>query len=201
MLPRQQNLQRATDLALEALRGQSAVQLHWLGAERRGDRWRLPVLNEVFEVDTLAGRVTTAGGSEVGAAWRILALHYLAVRGRPEPMVPEITFGDLPTARSYTDVYHQRAVGRLCATVGREALRLRLAAAGLGGRPVDGGDVALDFDVFPRVALRLVWHAGDEEFPPSATLLLPATIDSYFCTEDIVVLSERFVSRLAGRPF
>jgi len=201
MLPRQQNLQRATDLAFEALRSQSAGQMHWLGAEPRGERWRLPVLDDAFEVDTLAGRVTTAAGSDVGAGWRILALHYLAVRTRPEPLVPEITFGDLPMARSYTEVYHQRAVARLCATVGREAPRLRLAAAALGGRPVDAGDIAFDFDAFPRVSLRLVWHAGDEEFPPSATLLLPANIDSYFCTEDIVVLSERLVSRLAGRPF
>ncbi len=201
MLPRQQNLRRATELAFEALRSQPAEQLRWLGAEAAGDRWRVPVFNDAFDVDTLAGRVTTAAGPEVGAGWRILALHYLAVRVRPEPRAPEVTFGDLPTARSYTDVYHQRAVGRLCATVGREVLRLRVAAAALGGRPVDGGDAAFDFDVFPRVTMRMVWHAGDEEFPPSATLLLPANIDSYFCTEDIVVLSERLVSRLAGRPF
>ncbi len=201
MLPRQKNLQRASELAREALRHQSAEQIRWLGAEPAGDRWRVPVLDGVFEVDASTGRVTTAAGPEVGAAWRILALHYLAVRVRPEPTPPEITFGDLPTARSYTDVYHQRAVGRLCATVGREALQLRVAAAALGARPVDGGDAAFDFDVFPRVTMRLVWHAGDEEFPPSATLLLPASIGSYFCTEDIVVLSERLVSRLAGRPF
>ncbi len=201
MLPRQQNLQRATGLAFEALRSQSAAQMLWLGAESLGDRWRVPVLDDAFEVDIVAGRVTTAAGSEVGAGWRILALHYLAVRVRPEPLVPEITFGDLPTARSYTDVYHQRAVARLCGTVGREASRLRAAAAALGGRPVDAGDAAFDFAAFPRVSLRLIWHAGDEEFPPSATLLLPANIDSYFCTEDIVVLSERLVSRLAGRPF
>jgi hypothetical protein len=201
MLPHQQNLQRATELAFDALTRQSADQIAWLGGERAGDRWRLPVLDDVFEVDTLAGRVTTAAGPEVGAAWRILALHYLAVRVRPEPRPPEITFGDLPTARSYAGVYQQRAVGRLCATVGREALPLRVAAAALGGRPVDGGDAAFNFDVFPRVTMRLVWHAGDEEFPSSATLLLPTNIDSYFCTEDIVVLSERLVSRLAGRPF
>ena len=201
MLSRQKSLQRATELAFEALRRQSAQQMLWLGAEPAGDGWRVPVLNDRFEVDTLAGRVTTAAGSEVGAGWRILALHYLAVRMRPEPLVPEITFADLPVARSYTEVYHQRAVARLCATVGRDAPRLRVAAAALGGRAVDAGDVAFDFDVFPRVSLRLIWHAADEEFPPSATLLLPANIDSYFCIEDIVVLSERLVSRLGGRPF
>ena len=64
-----------------------------------------------------------------------------------------------------------------------------------------GGDTAFDFDIFPRLCVRVIWHAADEEFPPSATLLLPANIESYFCIEDIVVLSESLVSRLGGRAF
>ena len=43
--------------------------------------------------------------------------------------------------------------------------------------------------MFPRVSLRLIWHAADEEFAASATLLVPANIESYFCIEDVVVLS------------
>ena len=78
---------------------------------------------------------------------------------------------------------------------------MRIAALALGGRAEAGGDTAFDFDVFPRLAVRVIWYAGDEEFPPSATLLLPVNIASYLCVEDIVVLSERLVSRLAGRHF
>jgi hypothetical protein len=46
-----------------------------------------------------------------------------------------------------------------------------------------------------------VWHAPDDEFPASATLLLPPNIEDYFCSEDIVVLSESLVARLSGRGF
>jgi hypothetical protein len=53
--------------------------------------------------------------------------------------------------------------------------------------------------MFPRICLRLIWHAPDDEFPPSATILLPAAIESFFCTEDIVVLSERLTARLGRR--
>ena len=67
--------------------------------------------------------------------------------------------------------------------------------------PGNAGDLAFDFVVFPRFSVRLVWHSPDDEFPSSATLLLPANAESYFCSEDLVVLSERLVSRLAGRPF
>ena len=54
---------------------------------------------------------------------------------------------------------------------GRDAETLGSAANALGGRPVptDSCDLAFDFQIFPRVTLRLVWHAPDEEFPSSAT--------------------------------
>jgi hypothetical protein len=146
--------------------------------------------------------VTTAAGGPVGAAWRILALHYLAIDARPEPCEPDVTFADLPLVRSYAGVYRGRVIGRLCGTAGRDAQRLTSAAEAAGGRSTEGpGDLAFDFDVFPRIAVRLHWYAADDEFPPSATLLLPANIEDYLCSEDIVVTSECLVARLGGRPF
>ncbi len=195
----QDNLQRATALAFEAVQRQTDAQMTWLGASRVGDCWRLPVLNAAVDVDLAARRIATLVGEEVNLAWCVLLLHYLAIAGRPDELVPEIVFADLPTARSYAGVYHQRAIGRLCATAGRDAEKLRAAAAALGGRAVSAGDAAFDFDVFPRLCLRVIWYAADEEFAPSATLLLPANIESYFCIEDVVVLSERVVAWLAGR--
>jgi len=199
--PPQKNLDRATELGFEALGRQTDDQMRWLGAEPSGDLWRIRVLNEPLQVDLSARRVTTVSDEEVGPHWRIVVLHYLAISGRPERLAPEITFADLQTARTYNKVYEGRTVGRLCGTVGRTESHLRDAAAALGARPALGGDVAFDFDVFPRLTLRLVWYAADEEFPSSATILLPSNIEDYFCAEDTVVLSERLVSRLCGRPF
>ncbi len=200
-VPPQENLKVATERGFEALARQEHDQFLWLGAEPTGDGWRLPVLDDALVVDLLARRVTTSAGVDVRPPWRILVLHYLAVDSRPEPSPPETTFADLATARSYAGVYHGRVIARLCATAGRDAERLSAAAESLGGQPAEGGDAAFDFDIFPRISLRLIWHAADEEFPPSATLLLPANIEAYFCSEDIVVLSESLVARLGGRPF
>ncbi|HIQ20193.1 MAG TPA: DUF3786 domain-containing protein [Planctomycetes bacterium] len=197
----QKNLERATQLAFDKLEGQTREQLVWLGAEPTATGCRLRVLDDWFEVDLQTRRVVLPGGRPVRPHWGILALHYLAVRTRPERLAPEVTFADLAAARSYASVYDGRVIGRLCGTVGREAEMLQTAAKRLGGHRALGGDLAFDFDVFPRVNLRLVWHEPDEEFPPSATLLLPANIEEYFCAEDIVVLSESLVARLAGRPF
>ncbi len=199
--PPQENLKVATERGFDAVAGQSAEQLRWLGAEPAEVRWRLRVLDDVLEVDLAARRVTTSAGTDVGPAWRILVLHYLAVEARPEPLPPEVTFADLRTARSYSGVYQGRVIARLCATAGRDAERLHAAVQSLGGREVAEGDAAYEFDVFPRVRVRLIWHAPDDEFPPSATLLLPSNIESSFCSEDVVVLSEQLVARLGGRAF
>jgi len=219
-IPAQDNLARAAEMAFAAVAGQSDQQLLWLGAQRLsgtgvppvlgGDApakypwhaaWQLPVLGDLFHVDLPASRITTSAGREVGLPWAILALHYLAISARPEPRPPQTTFAELATARSYSGVYHQRVIARLCATAGRDAQTLSAAAGALGGRRAEAGDLAFDFDVFPRLSLRLIWHAPDEEFPPSATLLMPENIEAYFSSEDIVVLSERLVARLGGRPF
>jgi hypothetical protein len=200
-LPAQTNLARATEMAFASVSNQPEEQLVWLGAQRQGDAWRLPALDGALHLDLSARRITTSIGREVGPHWGILALHYLAVSSRPEERKPQTTFAELATARSYSEVYHQRVIARLCATVGRDAQTLSAAADKLGGRRADGGDLAFDFDVFPRLPVRLIWYAADEEFAPSATLLLPGNVESYFCSEDIVVLSERLVSRLGRRPF
>jgi len=173
----------------------------WLGATPAGTTWHLPVLNEVFEVDVSAGLIRTGAGDEVGPAWQVLALHYLAVSDRPEETPPEVTFASLASGRAYAVVYDNRVNRRLCGTVGQDRNALEAAAATVGGRDVDGGDAAFEASIFPRVTIRLVWHAGDEEFHPSCTLLLPRNMERFLCTEDIVVMSEALVARLTGRPF
>lgn len=202
--PPQHNLQTASDLAFDALAGQSSEQLQWLGAEQADGAWRLGVLDAIFRIDPAGRSVRLADGPEVRPWWRVLALHYLGVTlqvdGAEPP--PEVTFGDLPAARAYAGVYRQRVNQRLTATAGRDRQTLLAAAAAVGAAMVEGaGDLAFDVHVFPRLKVRLIWHDADEEFGPSATLLLPANIEALLCIEDIVVMSERLVARLSGGAF
>jgi len=197
----QENFADAAAKALEAVRRQSPEQLEWLGASRAGDRWALAVLESRLGVELETGAVTTPDGRAAGRWWRILTLHYLAIASRPADEPPAVTFAALAAGRAYAPVYQHRVIGRLCGTVGRRRQSLCPAAKAIGGKDAEAGDAAWDFQVFPRVRLRLVWYAGDDEFAPSAALLLPGNVESFFHVEDIVVLSERLVSRLAGGSF
>lgn len=199
--PPQHDFHDATEKAVKALAGQSPEQMTWLGAERAGGAWRLAVLNDHLNIDIVAGQVATSAGEAVRPAWRLLVMHYLGVQGRPQGGQPQIIFADLPAARAYAGVYQQRVNSRLCATAGRELATLRDCAAAIGAQPAEGGDAAFDIKVFPRIMTRLIWYAADDEFPPSATLLLPVDIEEFFCVEDVVVLSESIVSRLSGHAF
>jgi hypothetical protein len=202
--PPQHHFDEAAVRGLAAVRTQPAEQLKWLGAVRRGAAWDVAVLGEALTVELEGGTVHDSTGRAVGPWWRVLTLHYLAVAGRPEPQAPTLTFADLPGGRAYASVYQQRVIERLCRTVGRQEPTLRAAAETLSGHVLGNaavGDLAVEFLIYPRVRVHLVWYSGGGEMPPAATLLLPANIESFFCLEDIVVLSERLISRLAGGRF
>ena len=205
--PPQQNLRQAVSRAAADARAQSPQQLQWLGASPAEDAWQLRVLDDVLLWQPQTGCIGTSAGEPVGPFWQVLTLHYLAVGAQPPQAQPAVTFADLPAARAYAPVYQARVIGRLCHTVGRSEETLAQAVAALGASQVQAAgaparaDLAVDFRVYPRVRVRLLWHRGDEELPPSATLLLPKNIQSFFCVEDIVVLSERLVSRLSGGGF
>ena len=197
----QEAYRRAAELGFDSLARQTDEQLTWLGAQKSAGTWRVHVLDEILAVDPPNQQILTSAGNLVGPTWAILVLHYLSLPDRPELRPPEITFADLKESRSYAGVYDGRVVKRLCATAGRDAQTLDAAALEIGGQAAEGGDLAFDFRPFPRLTVRLIWHAPDDEFPPSATLLLPENIEAFFCPEDVVCLSEGLVARLGGRPF
>ncbi len=200
--PRPQEAYRvAVDKAVDALQRQTSEQLAWLGGVASPNGWDLPVLGSLLSIDVASGNVITPRGTAVRPAWQILVLHYLGVAGRPAEEPPQVTFADLPAGRGYAEVYRKRTVGRLCATAGKTRESLCAAATAMGGRRTAGEPLTFVFDVFPRLATGLIWHAADEEFPADATWLLPPNIDLFFPTEDIVVLCECCVARLEGKPF
>ena len=60
--------------------------------------------------------------------------------------------------------------------------------------------IPFEVDFFPRVPIRVIWHAADDEFPPACTLLLASNVESFLCVEDIVVATEQLVSQLSRKP-
>ncbi len=198
-LPEQNNLTIAVSRGMEALRGQDDGQLAWLGAARdETGRLRLTVFGREVLVDVDAGTMTFADGGAVDMRWQVFIVHYLCAPTPAEPTGQEMVFADIPETRGYQGVYDGRVIKRLCFTVGRSADLLRRGAEAVGGKPCDGeGDLNVRFDALPRVQVRLVWYAGDDDFPPNAVFLFDSSVVNLLPPEDIIVLNESIVGAMS----
>ena len=79
----------------------------------------------------------------------------------------------------------------------KEPERLVKAGASLGGSKVAYGDVAVNIKAFPQVSVVIILWRGDDEFAPNASMLFDSTVADYLSTEDMSVLCEGIVEKLA----
>ena len=203
-LPKQNNYQLAMQQAWQRLALRPPAEIESLGAPpvaAHSRRWDLPVLGARFEIDLDRRYIDVAGAAPPGPMWSILALHYLLAAVPVPPPARQISFEQIPDGRNYSGPYNGRVVRLFCATVGRSRESFLAAAAALGARTVNCGDAAVELPVFPRVPLTIVWYAGDDELPPGASFLYNDNLPSVLDVEDIIVMAERAVSRLRGKPW
>ena len=145
------------------------------------------------------GRVTFPDAGAEAPQWlAILTLHYLNGAGGAALTGELVPFRDLPGGRVYDANFEKRVRARLVRRYARQPALLVEAGRRLGGEAVDMGDAAVRLLAFPRVPLWVVLWAADEEFPAQANVLFDASIGSYLCTEDVVVLCEQVVSEMVN---
>jgi hypothetical protein len=200
--PKQSNYATALELAWDRIAERPPEALLALGAEGEGPRqFRLRVLNGTFHLDISRRRMNVSGNTDISQIWQILVLHYLLASAPVPAPKRQITFEEMPEARGYSGPYRGRVLGLFCATVGRDEQELRDAALRLECEVVTGGNLTVQVQVFPLISLAIVWYPGDEELPPGASFLYEDNIASLLETEDIIVMSERVLSRMRGRPW
>jgi hypothetical protein len=136
------------------------------------------------------------GGGEIPIRDGILILHYLA-QAKGTPLANEvIAYKQLPEGSNYFPTFYKRAIKPLVDHFGQQPHRLIDVAGRLGGYKVDYGDVAVKINAFKLVPITLVLWQGDEEFPPTGSILFDVTVSDYLSTEDINVLCERIAWKL-----
>ena len=129
---------------------------------------------------------------------QILICHYLLHAPVERESGKFITFREIPDGQFYYDAFQRRTRDPFLSTFGNRGDLFRRAALALGGKPVEGGDVAMLFRVFPHVPVHLVLWSGDDEFPPEAGILFDATLRDSLSAEDVAVMTGMLVYRLMG---
>jgi hypothetical protein len=161
---------------------------------------RVPFLNRTFRLSYPEFEFTNlaAAGQEMPIQEQILVLHYLLAE-QVHPISGDwVAYREIPGAGFYFAAFLKRAVDPLKKVFGRNVAGFRAAAARLNGSAVGFGDAAFDFRVLPRVPMRLILHAGDEEFPAEASILFDRSIGGILSPEDIAWLAGMVVYRLIG---
>lgn len=156
-------------------------------------------VNENYRISFPSGDVTYADKNEVvPITVKIVLLHYL-VRAGGQPLKNSwISFKDISDGGMlYFEPFTNRVTNYLLGIFANKPQTLVKAGMLLGGTAVDCGDYGVRINVLPRLPITYALWAGDEEFPPRATVLFDVTAPFYLPTEDIVVAAAFCVGQLA----
>ena len=136
------------------------------------------------------------GGTEASLRDKILILHYFAEAKGIQATGKLIAYKQLPGGISYFPAFSRRVIAPLVKHFGKSPELLRKAAAKLGGREADYGDLSMTINAFDHVPITLVLWRGDEELAPNGNILFDANISDYLSTEDVTVLTETIIWKL-----
>ena len=58
----------------------------------------------------------------------------------------------------------------------------------LGGKIIQGGDVAIEVAAFPKILVRMIFWMGDSDISPAVTMLFDRGLTGIYSTEDVTVM-------------
>jgi hypothetical protein len=114
----------------------------------------------------------------------LVCLVYLLNAG-PEPLAQEmISVQDLKNAHFFAGP-HELKVKPLLTRYGEDLQGFKNAAERVGGEALDLANIAYEFLPFPKVPLYYLLWAGDEEFPPSLSILFDRSVEHHLAADAI----------------
>jgi len=160
--------------------------------------FRVPFLDRVYRIGFPDFQFVDESNEskDVPIQEQILILHFIAAGVVLGLSGNWIAYREIPGAAFYFSAFTKRAVDPLKKVFGHNLSGFSKTAERLHGTPLDTGDTAYEFRVFPDVPLRLILWAGDDEFPPEASIIFDESIGKILSPEDVAWLSGMLVYRL-----
>lgn len=159
-------------------------------------------LGRVYHVNAAAGEVTcevsgcmggqltqstTSSGEEVSATVKVLLLHYLIFAGNKPLTGKLVSFRELKNgAAIYYPTFYKRAVAPLIKTFGDCVEELNKVSNKINGIKENYGHASMTIRVLPMVPVTFIVWEGEEDVPPSGTILFDSSIEGFLPAEDIV---------------
>jgi hypothetical protein len=171
---------------------EASLELAWNELEKLALRdCIVSLLGEDYHVRAKERAVLLPGGAPAGQMQAVLILHYLIgfLRHGYHSRGEWISFKETRDGKLFWPAFQESAIKPLVQSlqIDPEGLVRRLSSR-LGGRTVEGGDVAFEVATFSGVLVRLIFWKGDEDLPPEASLLFDRGLTEIYSTEDVAVL-------------
>ncbi|MCK8818004.1 DUF3786 domain-containing protein [Natroniella sulfidigena] len=153
--------------------------------------FKLVMAGEDYLISYPEGEVTFAAkDQEVQLPIKVLILHYLNQASGASLEGRLISYREVPNGGDfYYSTFKKRATNPLVRLFGENADKLVPAAKYLGGKSADLGDASVTIPVFPKIPVTYVIWEGDDELPPSGSVLFDASVISYLPTEDLAFVA------------
>jgi hypothetical protein len=160
--------------------------------------FHIPFLNRTYQVHYPDFEFSDIADNdaEVPIQEQVLIMHYMSAMKSLEPNGSWIAYREIPGASFYFSAFVKRAIDPLKQVFGKNVGALISAAEKLNGKAIDIGDAGFEFQVFPKVALQMIIHEGDDEFEPEANILFDVTAGEFLSPEDAAWLAGMVVYRL-----
>jgi hypothetical protein len=171
------------------------------GAIRREGGFFLRLLGRDYFIDPAARAIGQPSEPQRRIGFQtglVLLAALVRAKGVP-PAKRMVTPLELPGGSLFFTGPHALPTRELVAAFGRDPSRLLPAALALGGRTHDQAEAAAIIPALPMIDLYVLLWAGDDEFPPSATLGIDAHAHHQLPLDAIWALCNVAVRRLAGQ--
>jgi hypothetical protein len=181
---------------------EASLELAWDELDRLAlQDCTISLLGENYRVRAGERAVLQSCGAPAGQMEAVLILHYLIGLLKHGFLTTGewISFKETKGGKLFWPAFHESTIKPLVQSFYRdpEGLVWNLSAR-LGGRMVQGGDMAVELATFPGVLVRMVFWKGDEELPPEASLLFDRGLTEIYSTEDVAVLLMAVVQKVVG---
>ena len=154
-------------------------------------RYRLPFLNRRLVIDPAARRLDVEGAGVLEPGFRLCltALLYLA-RVDPEALGAPISPLELTGGTAFFTERGPHALPRapLEKRFGDDPEGFLLAGNRLEAKRVQAGDAALQFQVFPGLAVEIILWLADAEFPAQVSFRVPGHLERVWHLDAVLAL-------------
>lgn len=151
---------------------------------------RMFAKNLVLDLTTF-DLVTKEAEVPVRPADKVLLLHYLQCEFPVKQTGKMISFRNFPGGQFYFGPFQSRTVKPLLGRIANDMELLQKQLSRFDYTIISGGDFAARIHAVGNLYIDLVYHLGDDEFPPAAHVIFDTCIQIPFDAENAAVMASR----------